>query len=216
MLDSKLPFWKIENIQLSEVEEIECFDPSKCGDIPTSDNLLDNFDGESNNIGDSFALSCNTGKKGVNDKCKRINNINHCFVVHSTFTTQNLDMKTAFENAETIKITESFIRFRIVKFSGSIFINFCKGKPFVDMPVIELHFDKIIFGKMKVNGEVRPTNTTNKYIGSVEAIDFWMKYCLGHEWQSLDSRSIAQSILEVTSFIGSCIWFLCEISHIYI
>ena len=46
--------------------------------------------------------------------------------------------------------------------------------------------------------------------------EIWIKVCLGHEWQSLDSRSIARSILEVTSFIGSCIWILCEISHIYI
>ena len=65
MLDNKMPFWKIDNVDLTEVEEIECFDPSKCGDIPSFDNLIHDFDGESNNVGDSFAYSCNTGRKGI-------------------------------------------------------------------------------------------------------------------------------------------------------
>ena len=65
MLDNKMPFWKIDNVELTEVEEIECFDPSKCGDIPSFDNLIQNFDGESNNVGDSFAYSCNTGRKSI-------------------------------------------------------------------------------------------------------------------------------------------------------
>ena len=65
VLNSQMPFWKIDNIQPDEVRELECVDPSKCGEIPSIKNLINDFDGESNSAGDTFAFSCNTGRKGL-------------------------------------------------------------------------------------------------------------------------------------------------------
>ena len=62
--DGKLPFWKINDIEIHEIEEIECFDTKKCEDIPAVDALNIDFDGVSNNIGDSFEFSCSLGRKG--------------------------------------------------------------------------------------------------------------------------------------------------------
>ena len=67
--DGKLPFWKINDIKINEIEEIECFDTSKCGDIPVVDVLTNDHDGVSNNVGDSFNLRCGLGRKGW---CKSI------------------------------------------------------------------------------------------------------------------------------------------------
>ena len=83
-------------------------------------------------------------------------------------------MGSVLKNAEIIKITEKLIRFRVVKFSRSIFITFSNGKVFTDMPVIELDFDKLVRGRMKVNGEIRSIKTINKKIGYNEPIDFWL------------------------------------------
>ena len=96
------------------------------------------------------------------------------FVVHSNFKTQNSDMGSVFENAEVLKITEALIRFRVVKLSGSVFIDFSRGHAFTDMPVIQLDFDKLVFGRMKFNGEIRSLKTIKKEIGGNQPIDFWM------------------------------------------
>ena len=88
-------------------------------------------------------------------------------------------MDSVLENAETFKLREngdiSFLRFRVVKFTPSVFIYFSWGRnPYTDMPVIELQSDTVVFGRMKFNGEVRSIETISKDIGKEEAIDFWM------------------------------------------
>ena len=83
-------------------------------------------------------------------------------------------MGSVFENAEVLKMTEALISFRVVKLRGSIFIEFSRGHAFTDMPVIQLDFDKLVFGRMKFNGEIRSLKTIKKDIGENEPIDFWM------------------------------------------
>ena len=100
------------------------------------------------------------------------------YAVHAKFKTQNIDMESAFKNAKIFKLrengAEAFISFRVLSFTG-IFISFSRGiKSYTEMPVIEVNFNQIVFGRMKFNGDIRSIETQTKEIRNNEAIDFWI------------------------------------------
>ena len=87
-------------------------------------------------------------------------------------------MGYVLENARTFKLrengAEAFISFRVLSFTG-IFIRLSRGmKSYTEMPVIEVNINKIVFGRMKFNGDIRSIDTQTKEIGNNKAVDFWI------------------------------------------
>jgi hypothetical protein len=65
LLNGTFPFWKFDEVNVTELSSLSCFDPDQCRDIPEgSEELTNNFDNLNNNTGDSFQYFCNLGKKG--------------------------------------------------------------------------------------------------------------------------------------------------------
>ena len=64
------------HLTLEEIRQIECIDPTRCGDLPmSSDALVNDYDGFSNGVGDEFSFTCKLGKTGEEIFVNRFENL---------------------------------------------------------------------------------------------------------------------------------------------